>query len=195
MTRRQRILRILLRIAGTLVSLAVMASACFALIIAQPQESGDPAPSQPPLAASSAVSAESESAQYELIRQFPVPVMSFMSGSGMVFVSGLSSDTVLPEGFGRTAVINWQTEDGEPVRLDTVYPASDLRPLKEGDYHFVRVAGPSLFGVPSVRMENENTVRLHVQTEEGLYMVTAPLSLAERLSAICQSLQLFSVSD
>ena len=69
-----------------------------------------------------------------------------------------------------------------------------LELMGKGDYHFSSVAGPSLFGLSSVRMENRDTVRVHVQaTGRGLYVLTVPASLAGSLSDICRSVQLFAV--
>jgi hypothetical protein len=60
------------------------------------------------------------------------------------------------------------------------------------DYRFSESAGPALFGRTSVRMENEDTTRLPVQTELGLYTVTVPKRLVPALSGISRSIQLFT---
>ena len=118
--------------------------------------------------------------------------MSFMSGSGMTFVSGTASDVGLTGGYGRVATLYWQTPDGDPLILQSIYPASALSLLETG-YHFSSVAGPSLFGSDSVRMENADTVRVHAATDTGLYVVIVPKSAASGISSLSRSLQLFSV--
>ena len=115
-----------------------------------------------------------------------------MSGSGMVFVSGNSADVGLDGGFGRVVTLYWQTPDGDPLILRSIYPASALS-LLEKDYHFSAIAGPTLFGAGSVRMENADTVRIHAATDTGLYAMIVPKSSAAKISSISRSLQLFSV--
>ena len=193
MSRWKKIRKILLKVLTALFSVALMAAVCFLLILAQPKREDTEKPEpQPLLTASPAVNISAETEIRTLVKDFPAPVLSFMSGSGMLFVSGTSSDAGLSGGFGRVAVLYWQTPEGEPLILQSIYPASALSLLEDG-YHFSAVAGPSLFGADSVRMENADTVRIHAATASGLYAVTLPKSAASRLSAISRSLQLFSV--
>ena len=191
----KRVLRILLKAVAALFTIALIAMVGFLLILAQPKpDDTEKAEPQPLLAASPALNIARETDFRSLVESFPAPVLSFMSGSGMVFVSGNSADVGLDGGFGRIATLNWQTADGEPVMLQSIYPASALSLLDNG-YHFSTVLGPALFGVESVRMENGERVRLHAASESGLYVVTVPASLAPKLSSLCRSLQLFSVKQ
>ena len=186
--------RILPKVLGALLSAAALMALYFTLVLAQPQ--GGPAEKpepQPLLSPSPAMEISAEGELRSLAETFPAPVMSFMSGSGMVFVSGTSADAALGEGFGRVLTLYWQTPEGEPLILQSIYPAEGLELMGKGDYHFSDTAGPSLFGLSSVRMENGDTVRVHVQAAgRGLYTVTVPASLAGSLSGICRSIQLFS---
>ncbi len=186
--------RILPKVLGALLSAAALIALYFTLVLAQPQ--GGPAEKpepQPLLTPSPAMEISAEGELRSLAETFPAPVMSFMSGSGMVFVSGTSADAALGEGFGRVLTLYWQTPEGEPLILQSIYPAEGLELMGKGDYHFSDTAGPSLFGLSSVRMENGDTVRVHVQAAgRGLYTVTVPASLAGSLSGICRSIQLFS---
>lgn len=186
--------RILPKVLGALLSAAALMALYFTLVLAQPQ--GGPAEKpepQPLLSPSPALEISAEGGLRSLAETFPAPVMSFMSGSGMVFVSGSSADAALGEGFGRVLTLYWQTPEGEPLILQSIYPAEGLELMGKGDYHFSDTAGPSLFGLSSVRMENGDTVRVHVQAAgRGLYTVTVPASLAGSLSGICRSIQLFS---
>lgn len=189
----RRFWRAVLKVLVALLSLALVAMIIVLLVLAQPQtEEKEKAEPQPLLAASPAVTISREADLLSLIDAFPVPVLSFMSGSGMLFVSGTSADAGLEGGFGRVATLYWQTQEGEPLILQSIYPASALSLLGTG-YHFSAIAGPTLFGVDSVRMENADTVRIHAATESGLYAVTVPKSAASRISSLSRSLQLFSV--
>ena len=195
MTRNRKLLRILLRVFGGLLALALAVLACLSLILSKPRgEEEPPLPDQPLLSASPAVTVSEEAGLRQLLDSFPAPVMSFMSGSGMVFVSGVSADTALSGGFGRIVTLYWQTSGGEPVTLQSIYPASAYSLLRGGDYHFSNTEGPALFGQTSVRMENADTVRLHTAAESGLYTVTVPRSLSGGLSALTRSLQLFAAA-
>ena len=179
--------------AGGILLAALLAGLYLTMVIGQPQEEREEAPAeQPLLTASPAQSIAAEGELRELVAAFPVPVMSFMSGSGMVFVSGNSTDTAFEGGFGRILTLYWQTAEGVPLILRSIYPARALELMEGKDYRFSESAGPALFGRTSVRMENADTTRLHVQTELGLYTVTVPEALAPELSGISRSIQLFT---
>ena len=185
--------QLMLRALGGALSLALLAGLYFALIIGQPQrEEEKEIRPQPLLTASPAVSIQNEGELRALVASFPAPVMSFMSGSGMIFVSGTSTDAAWKGKFGRVASLYWQTPDGEPMILQSIYPAEALDLMGKKDYSFSGADGPALFGRTSVRMENGDTVRLHVQAEgQGLYVMTVPKSLGGSLSDISRSVQLF----
>ena len=186
--------RILLKVLFTVLSIVLILVVCFLLVLSQPrQDDRVRAEPQPLLSASPAVTIRQETDLRSLVGSFPVPVLSFMSGSGMSFVSGTSADVGLSGGFGRVITLYWQTQDAEPMILQSIYPASALSLLEEGDYHFSPVAGPTLFGAQSVRMENAETVRVHAATDTGLYTVILPKSAAAKLSSISRSLRLFTV--
>ena len=184
------------RILAGLLAALLLALLYLTLIVGQPQpkEEAEAAP-QPLLTASPRMNISAEADLYSLIAAFPVPVMSFMSGSGNLFVSAESADAAWQGGFGRIATLYWQTEDGYPLILQSIYPASALDLMGRGDYSFSGIAGPALFGHASVRMENAATVRVHTVTDEGIYVLTAPRDLAPSLSALARSIQLFTVTE
>lgn len=185
---------ILGKILGAALSLAVLAGLYFTLVIAQPQpDTEEEKAVQPLLTASPALQITDETELRTLVGSFPAPVMSFMSGSGMTFVSGKAEDAAYREGYGRILTLYWQTAEGEPLILQSIYPAAALELMGKGDYSFSRTAGPVLFGMSSVRMENSSTVRVHAQVRgEGLYVLTIPQTLKGSLSGIARSIQLFT---
>ena len=190
---RRTFLQVLLKVVTALLTAVLIVLIGALLVLAQPkQEDTEKAEPQPLLTASPAMNIEAETDLRSLVESFPVPVLSFMSGSGMSFVSGTSSDAGLEGGFGRIVSLYWQTQDGDPLILQSIYPASALSLLEKG-YHFSAVAGPTLFGMDSVRMENADTVRVHAATDTGLYVLTVPKSAASKISSLSRSLQLFSV--
>ena len=190
----KKVRKVLLRIVGTVIAIAVMALLAASLIIAKPQD-GDPAPAaaRPFTDASPAVTIEDELDLSQLFAAFPAPVMSFMGGSGMTFVSATSSDAAVSGRFGRVASLYWQTPEGVPLILQSIYPADSLN-LLEGGYHFSRYSGPTLFGNASVRMEKEGGIRIHTSTDHALYVLILPDSLSGQVSALCRSLQLFTAN-
>lgn len=190
----KKIRKTALRIIGAVITAALLALLAASLILAKPQgEETETASARPSQDASPAVSISSEADLVGLISAFPAPVMSFMSGSGMTFVSATSADLAYAGGFARIAVLYWQTAEGVPVTLRTVWPADALSLLEDG-YHFMPYAGPALFGSASVRMENDETVRLHTATDQALYVVLLPRSLSSQVSTLCSSLQLYSAA-
>ena len=193
MKKRKKFLSMVLKGVTGLLTVILILLVGFLLVLAQPKkEETEKAEPQPLLTASPALEIEYETGLRSLVESFPVPVLSFMSGSGMVFVSGNSADVGLDGGFGRVVTLYWQTPDGDPLILRSIYPASALS-LLEKDYHFSAIAGPTLFGAGSVRMENADTVRIHAATDTGLYAMIVPKSSAAKISSISRSLQLFSV--
>ena len=193
MKKQKKFLSILLKAVASLLTVILILLVGFLLVLAQPKpDETEKAEPQPLLTASPAVEIEFETGLRSVVESFPVPVLSFMSGSGMVFVSGNSADVGLEGGFGRVVTLYWQTPDGDPLILRSIYPASALS-LLEKDYHFSTIAGPTLFGNGSVRMENADTVRIHAATDTGLYVMIVPKSSASKISSISRSLQLFSV--
>ena len=180
---------------GVIFALAGLGLLALALIIVQPQpeEKEELQAAAVPLEPSPAARITAEMELRELVAGFPGPVMSFMSGSGMVFVSGEAVDAWDQGTLGRILTLYWQTPEGEPLILQSIYPDDALGLMGKGDYHFAGQAGPSLFGTSSVRMENQETVRVHVQAEgRGIYVVTVPRELGSELSSIARSIQLFT---
>ena len=190
----KKVWRYLLRFLGVLLSVALLALLAASLILAKPQEEKAAAAADKPSAQSRpAVTIDQESDLIRLVSDFPAPVMSFMSGSGMVFVSATSADMAVSGGFGRMATLYWQTPEGEPMTLRSIWPAGSLDLLEDG-FHFVPYAGPSLFSNTSVRMESDDFIRLHVATDQALYIVLLPRSLRDQVSSLCRSLQLFTAN-
>ena len=183
----------LLRFLGALILVALLCLLAASLILAKPQKDKTEAlPDRPSREASPALSIETGNDLTQLVSAFPAPVMSFLSGSEMTFVSAVSADAAVEGGFARVATLYWQTAEGVPVTLRSIWPADTLN-LLEGNFHFMPYTGPTLFGNPSVRMENDDYIRLHVTTSQALYVVLMPRSLSGQVSSICRSLQLFTV--
>ena len=176
--------------------LTVMLAAMFyvAVILGEPQEIEkvvEPLQDQPLLQGSPAVTIEGEGGLGVLLSAFPVPVMHPLSGSGLRLVSGVSYDAAFEMGFGRIVTLTYTDEQGREMVVESIYPARALELMGRKDYHLAGVAGQSLAGLKSVRMENETSIRLHAQAEDALYVVTVPKMESQELIGFTRSLQLF----
>ena len=185
------------KIIAIVLVILLLAVFTLALVILAPERTGkkDEPVTLPELSSSPAIHTAAESDLYKLYLSFPVPVMSYLSGSGMTFVSGDAADCPLEKGFARTVTLNWLSPENVPVTLVSVFPPSATELLQNGEWHFSSVSGSSLFGENSVRMEDNETIRLHTQTDHGLYYVTVPKEAAPSLTELTRSLQLFSVCE
>lgn len=190
----RKVLRSALILILTMIAAGVL---CLAMIIAQPQNDDTESPtatSQPLVKASSATMAQSEEELNELILSFPVPVLNYLSGSRMTFVHGSSYDAAFENGFGRIITLEFTDPDGTPVRVTSIYPARAYDLMEGTGWHFDSVRGSMLCGTESVRMKNQDSVRLHIVNSSGLYTVTVPLSAAGKIPDLVRSLQFFAVS-
>ena len=187
-------LRLAGKILGGVLTGVALIGLYLTLVIAQPQEEPEEKQAaQPVLPAAGSVSISGEDGLRQLMAAFPAPVMSFMSGSGMVFVKGEATDVPCRGAYGRKLTLYWQTAEGVPVTLQSYYPADAVELMGMGDYSFSGKTGPALFGRTSVRMENRETIRVHVLAEgTGLYVLTVPAGLAGSLSDLSRSIQLFA---
>lgn len=188
--------RLLLKLFGWLLLCAVLVLVSLLIIVGMPEKE-DPAPvlADPVLSASPAIDVSAESDLYKLYLSFPAPVMSYLSGSGMTFVSASSADTSFSGCLTRVITQVWRSPEEDEIELLSVCPRSSLEILQSGDWHFSNLAGPELFGQKSVRMESDEKIRLHTQTDQGLYIITVSKAVKDRLAAIARSLQLFSLAN
>lgn len=188
--------RLLFKLFGWLLLCAVLVLVSLLIIVGMPEKE-DPAPvlADPVLSASPAIDVSAESDLYKLYLSFPAPVMSYLSGSGMTFVSASSADTSLSGCLTRVITQVWRSPEEDEIELLSVCPRSSLEILQSGDWHFSNLAGPELFGQKSVRMESDEKIRLHTQTDQGLYIITVSKAAKDRLAAIARSLQLFSLAN
>ena len=188
--------RLLFKLFGWLLLCAVLVLVSLLIIVGMPEKE-DPAPvlADPVLSASPAINITAESDLYKLYLSFPAPVMSYLSGSGMTFVSASSADTSFSGCLTRVITQVWRSPEEDEIELLSVCPRSSLEILQSGNWHFSNLAGPELFGQKSVRMESDEKIRLHTQTDQGLYIITVSKAAKDRLAAIARSLQLFSLAN
>ncbi len=185
--------KVLIRILEIVFSAALLVLLAVSLILAKPQEdkTASAAPS-PAVQAGQAIRIDHENDLVHL--DFPAPLMCFQNSSGMTFTEATCADLSVPGGYGRVAVTTWQTNEGEEIVLKSIWPADALNELEEG-FHFMPYSGPTFFGSISVRMENDQFIRLHTTTDQALYEVLLPRRLSKRVSQICGFLKLYTIRN
>jgi len=176
--------------------LALLAASIFyiAVILGEPQEEFaaiQPMMDQPLLTASPAMRIEEEGLLFALHNDFPVPVLQPVTGGGMTFLSGESCDAAFDGRLGRMVTLRYLTSAGQELTVSSIYPARALSLVEKADYVLADVAGQTLAGLKSVRMENSTHIRLHAQGEEAIYVVTVPKMSSSELISITRSLQLY----
>ena len=194
----RKTLRLLL---GALAALLLIGVFYVAVVLGQPQPNEHAITvqaDQPLLTASPAQTLTSGGELEDLMAHFPVPVLYAQSGGALTLRAGVSQDAAFESGFARVATLTYGAElNGQAVEItvQSIYPARALSLIPKGDYTIAAVAGQSVAGLSTVRMENASTIRLHAQSETGLYIVTAPKMDSSDLAALTRSLQLTGKDD
>jgi hypothetical protein len=125
-----------------------------------------------------------------LAEHFPAPVLALQASDQLMFLGGLANDLANNGGFARLVTLNYQTPSGLKLMLYSIYPADALILLPDGDYMLTNSMTAALAGMTAVRMEDENTIRLHVRGESALYALTAPKMEEEALLQISRQAML-----
>jgi len=169
---------------------AVLLAVVFYLVMIMGRDTEAPVTKEQPLLSASAPLAISEANQLtELMKTFPVPVLAAGNASGLILQSAASYDVAFEDGFARQLTITYTAEDGTALRLDSIYPARALS-LLDKNYTVSATAGHVVAGQRTVRMESKDCIRLHMQTADGLYVITLPGSAENNISSLIRTLQL-----
>lgn len=184
--------RIVKAILASLLTIALLAAFYIAVIMGNPQEedSADKTQQDQPLltAMSSPILITQPSQLGALLEVFPGQVMAAMNSPALTLQQGLCEDVPFEDGLGRRITLTYRTADGAEVTVVSIYPARALELLPKGDYTISGVAGLTLAGLRSVRMENAATIRMHAQGETALYAVTLPRLSDAQLRSLTQTL-------
>lgn len=159
--------------------LVLMAAFCLAVIIGQPQADEQSAAVTPRTdqalisAGQSAVTITDGNDLPALLRMFPAPALT-TTAAAWPLVVGTCYDVAFENGMGRILTLTYQASDTIQVTLTSIYPARAIALLGKEDYRISASLGPTLAGMRSIRMENADSIRLHAQGEEAIYVVTMP---------------------
>ena len=108
-----------------------------------------------------------------VLEEFPSAVLAGRDGSALRLLSGTCHDFPYEDGYGRMVELTYQDSAGRQLTAVSIYPARAVSVLREGGFTLTG-EGPELAGYPSLRMDSPTRIRLHMQTETGLYAVIAP---------------------
>lgn len=177
-----------------LLCLLLMAAFYLAVIIGQPQEDETastvtPRTDQPLLSAGQDVVTITSADDLPLLRMFPAPALT-PTTSGWPLVVGTCYDVAFENGMGRILTLTYQASDMIQVTLTSIYPARAITLLEKGDYRISASLGATLAGLRSIRMENAESIRLHAQGEEALYVMITPLLEENSLRSIAGQMTL-----
>ena len=192
-SRIRQALRLLL---GTTAAALLIAVFYVAVVLGQPQPNDHAVTvrtDQPLLAASPAQTLTSEGELESLMAAFPVPVLYSQSGGALTLRAGVSQDAAYEGGFARVVTLTYGAElNGQTVEVtvQSIYPARALSLIPKGSYTIAAVAGQSVAGLSTVRMENDSAIRLHAQSADALYAVTLPKVSAQEMGTLLRPLQL-----
>lgn len=176
---------------AVLAALLLAAVFYLAVVLGQPEakDAPAPAPDQPLLAASPALQMTTADQLDQLLAGFPVPAMSFLPGAGPELIAGASYDTAFEDGFARVLELRYQLSSGSTVTVQSIYPARTLSLVTREGYTLRTAASYAIAGLPAVRMDGDNTLRFHAQSDQALYVITLPRMDAEDISATIRALQ------
>ncbi len=121
---------------------------------------------------------------YQLVEHFPAPALALKPNTQLAFAGGQVNDVAYQGSFARLVTLTYQTQNGETLTLQSIYPADAFSLLPGKGYALKETLTAALAGMTAVRMENADTVRLHVKGESALYAFTAPKMAEEAFSEI-----------
>ena len=159
------------------------------VILANPQEEENPIRTDPPLA-SAAPPAEMRSAADlpALLQSFPGPVL--MASDSLTLIGGGTEDVAVPGGWARVLTLLYESPDGHELAVRSFWPARSEEALDTAGWRLSAIAGQSVAGMESVRLEKGDRLRLQCQGADALYTVETDRVSGEELAALLQPLQL-----
>lgn len=131
----------------------------------------------------------------QLAEHFPAPVLALSADTRLAFDGGQVNDLAYKGAFARLVTLTYRTQTGEALTLKSIYPADAFILLPGEGFQLMEHLTGALAGMTAVRMENKDTVRLHVRGENALYALTAPKMEEEALSEITRQALLVILKD
>lgn len=123
-----------------------------------------------------------------LLAGFPAPVLSSVGTGALTLNEGRCYDVPFEDGVARCADLTYALEDGRSLMLRSIYPARAVSLIERDGYALV--GSVQFAGLEAVRMTREDSIRLHAQHSEALYVVIAPQMDYGELSDLLAGIQL-----
>lgn len=185
--------RIVKAVLATLLTVVLLAAFYLAVIMGNPQEAESTAieakMDQPLLTAmSSPIMITQPSQLGALLEVFPAQVLAAMNAPALTLQQGVCEDVPFEGGLGRKITLTYRTAEGAAVTVVSLYPARATELIPKADYTFSSTGGLTLAGLRSVRMENGESIRMHAQGTDALYIVTLPRLPEANLRSLTQTL-------
>jgi len=182
--------KILARIGAVLIAVLLIVVFYLAVILGHPQKdeaAQPPLQNQPLLAGSPAMQLAPGDDPAPLLFSFPVPVLY----SQDAVHQGASYDVPFENGYARMVDLVYQADAaGQTWSVRTIYPARALSLVEKGDFRMASATAQTVAGQSFVRMENADSLRLHAQSSDAVYVITLPKALAGEHQALLRTLQL-----
>jgi hypothetical protein len=180
--------KVLERILLVLLVVVCIGAFYLAVILAEvPADQGAPAESSVPQVALTAEQPRqigSLNDLKQLVEHFPSPVLALTENTQLAFAGGVVNDLAFQGSFARLVTLTYQTQNGETLKLYSIYPMDAFSLLPGERYTLQDRLTASLAGMTAIRMENADMIRLHVKGESALYALTAPKMGEEQLTDI-----------
>ena len=183
----------------TVVSLLVCAALIYVFVVFFSPAQEEAQTAQPQLTASPAMELLEEKQLPSFLSAFPAPVLCAGLDNALELLGGSSRDMTYEQDgvsrLGRVLQLRYrQKSTGKEMDVFSIYPADALELLGREDYHMTADLSFRLSGWTAVRMESGTSVRLHIQTERGLYAVIVQKDAADALLDMTHALQLTTVT-
>ena len=181
--------RVIRAVLLTLLLLALAVVFYVSVILANPQEEENPIRTDPPLAsAAPPVEMHSAADLPELLQDFPGPAL--MAPDSFTLIGGGMEDKPISGGYARVLTLLYQSPDGREIVLRSLWPAKSEEALDTAGWRLSTIAGQSVAGMESLRLEKGELMRLQCQGTEALYTVETDRISGDELATLLQPLLL-----
>lgn len=189
--------KVLGRVGAGLSALLLIAVFYVAVVLGHPQQEEGAVQvlqNQPLLAGSPAVNLARGDDPTALLVTFPAPVLHAPADSGATLVQAASYDVAFENGFARMADLTYEASFNGETRqwsVRTIYPARAISLVEKGSFRMASATAQTVAGQSFIRMENADTLRLHAQGSEAVYLITLPKEAAANHPDMLRTLQLY----
>ncbi len=183
----RRVIRIIL----TVLCFAALAAVFFVMaILIDPQEE-DPVRNAAPLASPGpSQTLRSEDELDLLLDAFPAPVLMAAPNGDLSLTAGHMEDVAVSGGYARVLTLVYRSSGGTEITVRSIWPAGADGALEREGWRISGIAGQSVAGMESIRLEKADRLRLQCRGTAALYTVETDPAAGDALAALLRPLQL-----